>query len=85
MEKSNIVDYSIFFDHVHFMLIGTFKYIGNDWDSDMAKSAEDPETRKWWQMTDSMQESFIEGAKGSADGPWWLPLREVFRYDGKVE
>ncbi|KAK4048173.1 hypothetical protein OIO90_005937 [Microbotryomycetes sp. JL221] len=49
----------------------------------MAETAKDPETLKWWQMTDSMQESFIDGARGSAEeGGWWLSLKEVFRYEG---
>jgi hypothetical protein len=38
----------------------------------MAKVAKDPETRRWWALTDGMQESFVEGATGSGkDIPWW--------------
>ena len=34
---------------------------------------EDEETRRWWKLTDGMQESFVEGAEGSGrEIPWWL-------------
>ena len=34
--------------------------------------AADPETQKWWKITDAMQESFEEGAEGSGkEIPWW--------------
>lgn len=47
----------------------------------MAASAEDPETRRWWGVTDGMQESFVEGAKGSGgDVPWWMVSDVVLRY-----
>ena len=33
---------------------------------------EDPETQRWWKVTDGMQESFVEGATGSGGTiPWW--------------
>ena len=35
--------------------------------------------REWWAMTDGMQESFVSGALGSAEGPgWWVGCEEVF-------
>lgn len=34
---------------------------------------QDEETKRWWKVTDAMQESFVEGAEGSGkDIPWWL-------------
>lgn len=44
--------------------------------------AEDEETRRWWVLTDGMQESLVEGAEGSGKGDWWLDLKEVFRFEG---
>lgn len=33
-------------------------------------------------MTDGMQESFVPGAVGSAEGPgWWTKAEEVFRME----
>lgn len=52
----------------------------------MEEVARDEETRRWWKMTDGMQESLIEGAMGSGEeGGWWLDLKEVFRYEGGKE
>lgn len=43
------------------------------------------EWRRWWQLTDSMQESLVPGATGSGQAtPWWLSLDEVFRFEGKA-
>jgi hypothetical protein len=48
------------------------KYTGNDYEGDMQKVAEDPETQRWWAVTDGMQSSFNDGATGSGkDIPWW--------------
>lgn len=46
----------------------------------MKRMAENPKVQEWWKMTDSMQESLIEGALGSASGApgWWKPVEEVF-------
>jgi L-rhamnose mutarotase len=53
--------------------------VGDDFEGDMQKMQANPKVQEWWQMTDSMQESLIPGAKGSKDGPgWWKELDEVF-------
>jgi L-rhamnose mutarotase len=61
-------------------LFATFKYVGNDWDADMARMAANPKMQEWWSMTDKMQES-PTGAKGSKEGGWWLEAEEVFRLE----
>lgn len=72
LERSHITDYSIHYYPPLHLLIANFKYTGTDYEGDMKKSAEDEDTRKWWKMTDGMQESFIDGAVGSgSDIPWW--------------
>ena len=43
----------------------------------MKQMAEDPETLRWWEVTDKMQES-QDGGKGSREGGWWRELIEVF-------
>lgn len=66
-------------------LFASFKYVGQDWDADMARMAANPVIREWWAMTDGMQESPVEGAKGSAEGPgWWGPMEEVFRLEDQL-
>lgn len=95
LRRSHIVDYSIHFmpappfPMAHYskgtdvggLLIATFKYIGQDFEGDMKRAAEDDETRKWWKITDPMQHSFVEGAKSSEEGPWWYECEEVFRFE----
>ncbi|GLB35534.1 putative L-rhamnose mutarotase [Lyophyllum shimeji] len=85
LERAHIIDYSIHHYPPLQLLIATFKYTGQDYQGDMRKVAEDPETQRWWQVTDGMQESFVEGAEGSGkDIPWWTELEEVFRCEGKA-
>lgn len=44
-----------------------------DYEGDMRALAQDPETQRWWALTDGLQESLVEGAQGSGrDVPWWL-------------
>ncbi|THH31556.1 hypothetical protein EUX98_g2649 [Antrodiella citrinella] len=82
LSRHHIADYSIHYHPPLHLLIAHFKYTGDDFDADMRAMAEDEETRRWWQVTDGMQESFEVGATGSAGGPWWTNLEEVFRFDG---
>ncbi|MBE3043808.1 L-rhamnose mutarotase [Candidatus Bathyarchaeota archaeon] len=81
IKDCNISDYSIFLDETSMTLFATFKWSGADWDADMARMGANEEVRKWWAMTDGMQESFTEGSTGSTDGEkgWWRGLDEVFR------
>lgn len=82
IKDCNITDYSIFLDDASMTLFATFKYTGSDWDGDMRRMAENDEVRRWWVMTDGMQESFVQGSSGSTDAKgWWRPLEEVFRYE----
>lgn len=75
---SNIHDYSIFYEEDSSTLFATFVYTGTDFAADMEAMAMDPETRKWWEITDGMQESLVKGATGSKDGVWWKQMKEVF-------
>lgn len=61
-------------------MFASFKYVGNDFDADMAKMAANPKVREWWRMTDSFQESLVAGAVSSeaVKPSWWKPVEEVF-------
>ncbi|KAI6124012.1 hypothetical protein EDD16DRAFT_1563930 [Pisolithus croceorrhizus] len=82
----HISDYSISHYPPLQLLIATFKYTGDDYEKDMEAIREDEETRKWWEITDRMQESFNDGATGSGkEIPWWtvssrVPFDHSFRY-----
>ncbi|KAI0345058.1 rhamnose mutarotase [Trametopsis cervina] len=83
LARHNIADYSINYYKPLQLLIATFKYTGSDLEKDMADIAADPETQRWWELTDRMQESFQEGATGSGGSvPWWTDVPEVFRFEG---
>lgn len=72
IHDSGMRNYSIFFGGGY--LFSYFEYVGEDFDGDMKKMADDPETKKWWALTDPCQEK-VEWAK---DGEWWSTLEEVF-------
>ncbi|KAF2249183.1 rhamnose mutarotase [Trematosphaeria pertusa] len=80
IKDSNIKDYSIYLSLTpRPMLFASFKYVGNAWDEDMKRMAANPKVQQWWEMTDGMQESPVEGAVGSKSGPgWWGQTEEVF-------
>lgn len=83
LERHHIADYSIHYYPPLQLLIANFKYTGSDFEADMKGISEDPETQRWWEVTDGMQESFQTGATGSGrDIPWWTELEEVFRFEG---
>lgn len=80
IKDCNISDYSIFLDEASMILFATFKYTGTDYEADMERMGANEEVRRWWAMTDGMQESFVEGSAGSTDEKgWWRGLEEVFR------
>jgi L-rhamnose mutarotase len=75
IHNCNIRNYSIFrFEN---LLFAYFEYIGDDYEADMAKMAEDPKTREWWTHTDPMQQPL----EGRALGEWWASMKEVFHTD----
>lgn len=73
----NIRNYSIFLREPENLLFGTFEYHGTDYAADMEKMAADPETQRWWAITDPMQEKL----DSVPDGQWWGLLEEVFHTD----
>ncbi|GFZ42783.1 hypothetical protein JCM24511_00501 [Saitozyma sp. JCM 24511] len=83
LRKAHVVDYSIHYFEPHNLLIAHMRYIGNDFEKDMEGIKKSEATRRWWKMTDGMQESFVPGATGSESGPgWWTSAEEVFRLEG---
>lgn len=83
IKDCNIVDYSIFLDEDAMTLFACMKYVGTDFDADLEKMRANPEVQRWWQMTDGMQETLVDGSKGSTDPKgWWKGLEEVFRFHG---
>ncbi|WP_329542988.1 L-rhamnose mutarotase [Streptomyces sp. NBC_01220] len=75
LSRAHITSYSIFLrDHT---LFAYYEYTGDDYDADMAAVAADPETQRWWTLTDPCQQPL-----GSAEpGERWVDAEEVFHLD----
>jgi L-rhamnose mutarotase len=75
LSRANIRNYSIFLRDG--LLFSYLEYTGDDHEADMASIAEDPETQRWWQLTDPCQQR----VDSAAPGEWWAPMPEVFHLD----
>ncbi|KAJ6606341.1 rhamnose mutarotase [Mycena vulgaris] len=83
LARAHVTDYSIHYYAPMQLLVATFKYTGSDYEADMKAVGEDPETQRWWKVTDVMQETLVDGAQGSGgEIPWWAEAEEVFRFEG---
>ena len=75
LRRVGVRNYSIFLRDG--LLFSYLEYTGDDWTAAQAQIAADPETQRWWQLTDPMQEPL----KTAAEGEWWAPAEEVFHLD----
>ena len=75
IHRSNIRNYSIFRHGTD--LFAYFEYIGDDFEADIGAMAADPETQRWWALTDAMQEPLPDREPGS----WWMTIPEIFHTD----
>lgn len=58
------------------LVVATFEYVGEDYDADMRKMAEDPVTQEWWKHTKPCFE-------GHESGVYYEDMEEIFRFDGE--
>lgn len=72
IERANIRNYSIYRHGTR--LFAYFEYVGDDFAADMTTLAADPETRRWWGLTDAMQKPEPDRPPGD----WWLTIPEIF-------
>lgn len=75
IRRSNIRNYTIFRDGLE--LFASFEYVGDDFAADMAAMAADPETQRWWALTDPLQEPLPDREPGT----WWKAIEEIFHAD----
>ena len=73
--RAHIRNYSIFRNGT--TLFAYYEYTGDDYAADMASIAADPETQRWWALTDAMQEP----DRARPAGTWWLDVPEIFHTD----
>jgi L-rhamnose mutarotase len=75
LRRAHVSNYSIFLRDE--MLFSYLEYGGTDYEADMAAVAADPETQRWWKLTDPCQQPVASAAPGQ----WWAPMDEVFHLD----
>jgi L-rhamnose mutarotase len=75
LRRVGVRNYSIFLRDG--LLFSYLEYTGNDWAAAQTEIAADPDTQRWWQLTDPMQEPLTT----AAEGEWWAPTVEVFHLD----
>ena len=56
LAASHITNYSIYLRRPENLLIAYYEYTGDDLAADQAAIAADPETQRWWKITDPMQQ-----------------------------
>lgn len=72
LRKAGIRNYSIFLRGD--TLFAYLEYHGRDFEADLASIAADPDTQRWWRLTDPCQEPWPDtGAGGN-----WSDLEEIW-------
>mgnify|MGYP001173333878 FL=1 len=79
LQRSNVQNFSIYATELagKRYLFSYFEYTGDDYEADMEKMAEDPETRRWWLETDPCQIQLPD----RRDGDNWSVMEMVFLMD----
>ena len=72
---SNIRNYSIY--RYGEVLFSYFEYVGDDFQKDMAKMAEDPTTQLWWDLCKPLQTPVVD----KKPDEWWSDIPEIFHAD----
>ncbi|MEO5687607.1 MAG: L-rhamnose mutarotase [Burkholderiaceae bacterium] len=77
IRQSNLCNYTIFLREPENLLFATWEYHGADFAADMAAIAADPETQRWWTLTDPCQQPLASRAAGQH----WAAMEAVFHVD----
>jgi L-rhamnose mutarotase len=75
IKECNIQNYSIYYRDG--FLFSYFEYNGENYDQDMTKMAEDPNTQRWWDYVKPMQGPL----ETRGVNEWWANMEEVFHLD----
>jgi L-rhamnose mutarotase len=76
----NIRNYSIYLRKLpdgQYYLFSYFEYVGTDFAADMKRMADDPDTKRWWKITDPCQKPLEDRQPKE----WWAGMEEVFHQD----
>ena len=79
IKACNIRNYSIYETELNgkLYLFACFEYTGDDFETDMAKMAEDRTMQEWWKLTDPCQVRL----PGTPKGEQWKQIQEVYHLD----
>lgn len=78
LRAAHIRNYTIFLrDDV---LFSYFEYHGDDVAADVAAIAADPDTQRWWRLTDPCQQPWPDAGTGGN----WSDLEEIWHLDEEV-
>ena len=72
-----IQNYTIFLREPENLVFATWEYHGTDFTADMEAMAVDPDTQRWWALTDPCQEPLTSRGLGE----WWATMEEIFHHD----
>lgn len=75
IKECNIQNYSIYSRGDY--LFTYFEYVGEDYESDMAKMAADPTTQKWWDIVKPLMEPLAD----RAESDFWSDMVEIYHLD----
>lgn len=75
IKECHLQNYSIYYKDG--LLFSYYEYTGNDYEADMKKMADDPETQRWWAVCMPCQQPLDTRQAGE----WWAGMEEVFHLD----
>ncbi|MEU6571552.1 L-rhamnose mutarotase [Streptomyces parvulus] len=75
LSRAHVTNYSIFLRED--TLFAYYEYTGDDYEADMAAIADDPQTRRWWTLTDPCQQPLDSARPGER----WVSGEELFHLD----
>lgn len=73
----NITNYSIYLKEQENLLFGYWEYVGEDFEADMRKMADNPRNKEWWSVCMPCQRPL----ETRVEGEWWAMMEEVFHLD----
>ncbi|MCP1102963.1 L-rhamnose mutarotase [Aequitasia blattaphilus] len=75
IKESNIANYSIYQRGDY--MFAYYEYVGEDFQSDMKKMAENPITQDWWDLVKPL----MEPLEDRDEGEFWSGMEEVYHLD----
>jgi L-rhamnose mutarotase len=74
LKARHIHNFSIFLREPENLLFAYWEYSGTDFEADLARTKDDPKTRKWWNLVSPLQRPL----SSKAPDDWWSPMEQIF-------